>query len=138
LICQHCIAVQDEATLQGCRVSFQYHAAAHNRPMFVVHPACDKTAVDSNATTDTASSDRTSAASIASTPARKYHKANAIIQQMLQKTLGIDAATAGYYIALSAGEPRAAITAYQEDQRWDAKMRHLKRSLSSKKHGKCK
>ncbi|KAG7669424.1 hypothetical protein Ndes2437B_g05593 [Nannochloris sp. 'desiccata'] len=132
------VPVQNESTLQGCNVSFQYHSAAHNRPMFVVHPAGVSAPGDGTAISDSASSDSASAAAIASTPASKYHKSNALLQQMLQKTLAIDAATAGYYLSAADGDPRAAITAYQEDQRWDAKMRRLRRSLGSKKHEKCK
>lgn len=95
--------------------------------MFVVHPAG---ASDDDATTDMASA--------ASTAASKNQKSNALLQQMLQKTLGIDAETAGYYLLAADFDPRAAITAFKEDQRWDAKVRHLKRSLCGKKYGKCK
>jgi outer membrane scaffolding protein for murein synthesis (MipA/OmpV family) len=131
-------AVQDANTLKGCTVSFEYHSAAHNRPMFVAHPA----ALGDVATSTTTSSDSLSAAAAAaagpSTPTNKNNKSNSLLQQMLQKTLSIDATTAGYYLSAAGGDARAAIAACKEDQRWDAKMRSLKRSLGSTKHVKRK
>lgn len=104
--------------------------------MFVLRPACD------NLNDDTASSN---ASSVLAAPTlncsiqkAKSNKSNILLQKMLERTLAIDATMAGYYLAASDGDPRAAIAAYQEDQRWDAKMRHLKRSLSSKIQSKFK
>ena len=104
--------------------------------MFVLRPACDN--LNDDAASSNASSVVAAPTSNCNTQKAKSNKSNILLQKMLERTLAIDATTAGYYLAASDGDPRAAIAAYQEDQRWDAKMRHLKRSLGSKKQSKCK
>jgi hypothetical protein len=116
--------VQDASTIAGCSVSFEYHAAAHNRPMFVLHPP-------SSSTSAAAAAQETLSESCTATGLINFNKSNALLQQMLQKTLAIDASTANYYLSASNWDPRAAIAAFQEDQRWDAKMKQLKQSLKT-------
>ncbi len=115
-------------------MSFEYNAAAHNRPMFVINPPATTASPDS---AHASAADATSDAA-PSTPVNKSNKSTALLQQMLQKTLAIDAATASYYLSAADGDAKAAIAAYREDQRWDAKMKDLKRSLGSKKYAKRK